>query len=136
MRRFAAALLTALLAAAGMPTLGTGTAAAAATGAAAAGTIATGTAATGTAATAAAAHRHGPGCRMSCCVVPPAAASRGCRCGRSQAPRLAGFAAGTPSVLPAPPRLPLPRSAGLEWRRAGLPAALPFLGIPERPPRA
>jgi hypothetical protein len=134
MRRFAAALLTALLTAAGMPTLGTGTAAAAAAAStgAAAGTTAAGTAAAGTAA----AHRHGPGCRMSCCVVPPAAASRGCRCGRSQAPRLAGFAAGTPSVLPAPPRLPLPRSAGFEWRRAGLPAALPFLGIPERPPRA
>ena len=128
MRRFAAALLTALLAAAGLPTLGTGTAAAGTPGTAAAGAAAPGIAA--------AAHRHGPGCRMSCCVVPPAAASRGCRCGRGHAPRLAGFAAGTPSILPAPPRLPLPRDAGFEWRRAGLPAALPFLGIPERPPRA
>jgi hypothetical protein len=125
MRRLAAALLSALLAAAGMPVLDTaaGGCSRAATGLPAAGSPV-------------AAHRHGADCRMSCCVVRPAAASGGCRCGRSQPRQAAGFAAGMPSILPAPPRLPLPRGAALAWRQPGLPAALPFLGIPERPPRA
>lgn len=128
MRRFAAALLSALLAAAGMPVPGT-----AVTACSRAAAVAP---AAGPAAGIAAAHRHGPGCRMSCCVVRPAAASSCCRCGRSQPRQPAGFAAGMPSILPAPPRLPLPRGAALAWRQPGLPAALPFLGIPERPPRA
>ena len=124
MRRLAAALLSALLAAAGMPVLGTAVAGCsrAATGVPAAGI--------------GAAHRHGADCRMSCCVVRPAAASRGCRCGRSQPRQPAGFAAGMPSILPAPPRLPLPRAAAVDWRQPGPVAALPFLGVPERPPRA
>jgi hypothetical protein len=129
MRRLAAALLSALLAASGMPVLGT------AAGGCSQGAAA-GAPAAGTAAGIAAAHRHGADCRMSCCVVRPAAASRGCRCGRSQPRQPAGFAAGMPSILPAPPRLPLPRGAALAWLQPGLPAALPFLGIPERPPRA
>jgi hypothetical protein len=136
MRRLAAALLSALLAAAGMPVLGTAAAGCSHAVAGAAG--AAGVPATGPAAgIAAAAHRHGADCRMSCCVVRPAAAAgSGCRCGRSQPRQPAGFAAGMPSILPARPRLPLPRAAALAWRQPGLPAALPFLGIPERPPRA
>jgi len=130
MRRLAAALLSALLAAAGMPILGS---AAAECPHAAAGAPAAGPAGH----SAGMAHRHGPGCRMSCCVVRPAAsASGGCQCGRNLPRQPASFAAGMPSILPAPPRLPLPRSAALAWLQPALPAALPFLGIPERPPRA
>jgi hypothetical protein len=166
MRRLAAALLSALLAAAGTPVLGTAVAGCsrAAAGAPAAGAPAAGAPAAGAPAAgradradrvqpataaprgsaagiAAAAHRHGPGCKMSCCVVrpaarPAAAAACGCRSRGSQPRQPAGFAAGMPSILPAPPRLPLPRGAALAWRRPELPAALPFLGIPERPPRA
>ena len=128
MRRLAAALLSALLAAAGMPAPGMAAAACSRAGSAPA---------AGPAAGIATAHRHGPGCKMSCCVVRPAAASSSaCRCGRSQPRHAAGFAAGMPSILPAPPRLPLPRGAALAWRQPGLPPALPFLGVPERPPRA
>ena len=125
-----AALLSVLLATAGTPAMGTAVSGCsrAAVGAPAS--------AGGAPAASAAAHRHGADCRMSCCVVRPAAASRGCRCGRSQPRQPAGFAAGMPSILPAPPRLPLPRGAALAWLQPGLPAALPFLGIPERPPRA
>jgi len=129
MRRLAAALLSALLAAAGMPAPG---AAAAACSRAAAGVPAA-----GTAAGMAAAHRHGPDCKMSCCAARPAAASsRTCRCGGSQPRQAAGFAAGMPSILPAPPRLPMPHGVARAWRQPGVPAALPFLGVPERPPRA
>jgi len=156
MRRLAAALLSALLAAAGTPVLGTAVAGCSrsAAGAPAAGVPAAdradradrahpATAAPrgGAAGIAAAAHRHGPGCKMSCCVVrppvrPAAAASCGCRYRGSQPRQPAGFAAGMPSILPAPPLLPLPRGVALAWRRPEPPAALPFLGIPERPPRA
>jgi hypothetical protein len=133
MRGLAVVLLSALLAAAGMPVLGPAAAGCSLSGAGAAG--ATGAAGTGIAGPAAA-HRHGPGCKMSCCVVRPAAASSCCRCGRSQPRQTAGFAGGMPSILPTPPRLPLPRGAALAWRQPGLPAALALLGIPERPPRA
>jgi hypothetical protein len=126
MRRLAAALLSVLLAAAGMPVPGT---AAAGCSRAAAGMVP----AAGSSATA---HRHGADCRMSCCVVRPAAASRGCRCGRSQPRQPAGFAAGTPSILPAPPRLALPRGTALAWRQRGFLPALPSVDVPERPPRA
>ncbi|HEV3076573.1 MAG TPA: hypothetical protein VHB47_19275 [Thermoanaerobaculia bacterium] len=131
MRRLAAALLSALLAAAGMPAPG-----AAAAGCSRAG-AATGAPTAGPVAGIAAAHQHGPGCKMSCCVArPAAAAASACRCGRRQPRQAAGFAAGTPSILPVPPRLPLPRGAALAWRQPGLPPVLPFLGVPERPPRA
>ncbi|HEY6321331.1 MAG TPA: hypothetical protein VJA16_07220 [Thermoanaerobaculia bacterium] len=132
MKELTAALLSALLAAAGMPAPGT---AAAGCSRVAAGAPAAGPA-TGPAA-GIAAHRHGPDCKMSCCVARPAAASsRACRCGRSQPRQPAGFAAGMPSILPVPPRLPLPCGAALAWRQPGFPPALPFLGVPERPPRA
>ncbi|HXO42750.1 MAG TPA: hypothetical protein VN999_14965, partial [Thermoanaerobaculia bacterium] len=98
---------------------------------------AAGAANAGPAAGIAATHRHGPDCKMSCCVGRPAAASaRACRCGRSQPRQAAGFAAGMPSILPARPRLPLPCAAALAWRQPGLPPVLLFLGVPERPPRA
>jgi hypothetical protein len=140
MRRLAAAMLSALLAAAGLPLIGAAAsecshAAAAAPAADRAGR-APGVPGDGAPGATAAAHRHGPDCRMFCCVARPAAASCVCRCSRSQPRQQASFAAGMPSILPAPPRLPLPRSAALDALQARLPAALPFLGLPERPPRA
>src|SRR5579864_5457672 len=144
MRRLAAALLSALLAASGLPALGTtaGGCFRTAVGAPAAGAAAAADRADradrrqGAAPGAGIApHRHGPGCRMACCVVRPTAAAGACRCGTSQ-PRLqAGFAAGMPSILPAAVRLPVPPSAALDWRRPEPAAALPFLGAPEHPPR-
>jgi hypothetical protein len=130
MRRIAAALLSVLLAAAGMPAMGT-----AVSGCSRAAAGASADSAAGAPAASAAAHRHGADCRMTCCVAHPAAAAAGCRCGRSQPRQPGGLTAGMHSILPAPPRLPLPRSAALGWRRAELSAALPFLGLPERPPR-
>ncbi|HLX09716.1 MAG TPA: hypothetical protein VKY89_17815 [Thermoanaerobaculia bacterium] len=87
---------------------------------------------------------HRPACRMTCCKRSPRAAAApappgaACTCGRggSQPIRQVRFAAGTPSILPAPPRLPAPRSGGPSCQRLRGLATLPFLDLPERPPRA
>lgn len=87
---------------------------------------------------------HRPACRMTCCKRPPRVAAApaplgaGCTCGRggSQPIRQVRFAAGTPSILPAPPRLPAPRSGGPSCQRLRSLATLPYLDLPERPPRA
>lgn len=40
------------------------------------------------------------------------------------------------SALPAPVRLPAPTAAATAWRQAGQSATLPYLELPDRPPRA